>query len=103
MRTVTRKMTWVLLAVLCVAARPAVAGPQNVPGLKVDKSSIGGTVVNSGGTEYLFSGGTASGTVVLGGGTTVVSSGGIEGSPVISGEPSVPSEVTGKSRPPRSR
>ena len=49
MRTVTRKMTWVLLAVLCVAARPAVGGPQNVPGLKVDKSSIGGTVVNSNG------------------------------------------------------
>ena len=47
MRTVMRKMTWVLLAVLCVAARPAVGGPQNVPGLKVDKSSIGGTVVNS--------------------------------------------------------
>jgi streptogramin lyase len=49
MRTVTRKMTWVLLAVLCVAARPVVGGPQNVPGLKVDKSSIGGTVVNSNG------------------------------------------------------
>ena len=49
MRTVTRKMTWVLLAVLCVAARPAVGGPQNVPGLKVDKSSIGGTVANSNG------------------------------------------------------
>src|ERR1700739_4162820 len=49
MRTVTRKMTWVLLAVLCVAARPAVGGPQNVPGLKVDKSSIGSTVVNSSG------------------------------------------------------
>src|SRR6202049_3022869 len=49
MRTVTRKMTWVLLAVLCVAARPVVGGPQNVPGLKVDKSSIGGTVVNSSG------------------------------------------------------
>ncbi len=49
MRTVMRKMTWVLLAVLCVAARPAVGGPQNVPGLKVDKSSIGGTVNSSGG------------------------------------------------------
>src|SRR5260370_40871341 len=51
MRTVMRKMTWVLLAVLCVAARPAVGGPQNVPGLKIDKSSIGGTVVNSSGRE----------------------------------------------------
>ena len=49
MRTVMRKMTWVLLAVFCVAVRPAVGGPQNVPGLKVDKSSIGGTVVNSNG------------------------------------------------------
>ena len=49
MRTVMRKMTWLLLAVLCVAARPAMAGPQNVPGLKVDKSSIGGTVANSNG------------------------------------------------------
>ncbi len=49
MRTVTRKITWVLLAVFCVVARPAVGGPQNVPGLKVDKSSIGGIVVNSNG------------------------------------------------------
>ena len=54
MQTVTRKMTWVflavvLLAVLFVAARPAVGGPQNVPGLKIDKKSIGGTVVNSNG------------------------------------------------------
>jgi hypothetical protein len=48
MRTVSLKLTWVLLAVLCVAAT-AVAGPQSVPGLKVDKSSIGGTVVNSSG------------------------------------------------------
>ena len=50
MRTVTRKMTWVLLAVLCVAARPvAGGGPQTVPGLKVDKGSIGGVVLNSNG------------------------------------------------------
>ena len=50
MRTVTRKMTWVLLAVLCLAARPvAGGGPQNIPGLKVDKGSIGGVVVNSSG------------------------------------------------------
>jgi hypothetical protein len=49
MRTVTRKLTWVLLAVLCVAARPAVSGPQNIPGVKVDKKSIGGAVVNSNG------------------------------------------------------
>src|ERR1700675_2036607 len=54
MRTVTRKMTWVFLAVLClailfVAARPVAGGPQNVPGLNIDKKSIGGTVVNSNG------------------------------------------------------
>ena len=49
MRTVTRKMTWVLLAILCVAARPVAGGPQNVPGFKVDKKSIGGTVVNNNG------------------------------------------------------
>jgi hypothetical protein len=50
MPTVTRKMTWVLLALLCLAARPvAGGGPQNVPGLKVDKGSIGGVVVNSSG------------------------------------------------------
>ena len=49
MRTVTRKMTLVLLAVLCVAARPAVGGPKNIAGLKVDKSSIGGAVANSNG------------------------------------------------------
>ena len=50
MRTVTRKMTWVLLALLCLAARPvAGGGPQSVPGLKVDKGSIGGVVVNSAG------------------------------------------------------
>ena len=49
MRTVTRKITWVLLAVLCVATRPALGGAQSVPGLKVDKTSIGGTVVNNNG------------------------------------------------------
>jgi hypothetical protein len=49
MRTVTRKVIWVLLAVLCVVARPALAAPQGLPGLKVDKTSIGGTVVNSSG------------------------------------------------------
>src|SRR5258708_7693779 len=54
MRTVTRKMTWVLLAVvllavLFVAARPVAGGPQAVPGLTIDKKSIGGTVLNSNG------------------------------------------------------
>ena len=49
MRTVTRNTAWVLLAVWCVAARATVGGQQNVPGLKIDKGSIGGTVVNSNG------------------------------------------------------
>ncbi len=45
MRTVARKMAWVLLAVWCVAAGAIAGGQQNVP----EKSSIGGTVVNSNG------------------------------------------------------
>src|SRR5436190_24278675 len=49
MRSVTRNMVWVLLAVWCVAARATVGGQQNVPGLTIDKKSIGGTVVNSAG------------------------------------------------------
>src|SRR5678815_2937372 len=49
MRTVARKITWVLLAVWCVAARVTIGGQQNVPGLKLDEKSIGGTVVNSNG------------------------------------------------------
>src|SRR5215216_3012684 len=49
MRTVARKMTWVLLAICCVAARATVGGQQNTPGLKIDSRSIGGTVVNSNG------------------------------------------------------
>ncbi len=49
MRTVARKLAWVLLVVACVATRTTVGGQQNVPGLTIDKSSIGGTVVNSNG------------------------------------------------------
>src|SRR5437762_12464897 len=50
MRTVARKTAWVLLAVWCVvAARVTLGGQQNVPGLKLDEKSIGGTVVNSNG------------------------------------------------------
>ena len=56
MQIVTRKMTRVLLTVMCVAivivaARPVVVGAQDVPGLKVDKKSIGGTVVNRNGDK----------------------------------------------------
>ena len=49
MRTVARKMAWVLLVVGCVAVQATIGGQQNVPGLTIDKSSIGGTVVNSNG------------------------------------------------------
>ena len=49
MRTVGRTVAWVLLAVGCVAVRVTIGGQQNVPGLTIDKSSIGGTVVNSNG------------------------------------------------------
>ena len=54
MQTVTRKMTWVFLALvllagLFAAVRPVVGSPQNASGFKVDKKSIGGTVVNSNG------------------------------------------------------
>jgi hypothetical protein len=44
-------MVWVLLAVCCVAAGATVGGQQNVPGLKIDDRSIGGTVVNSNGAK----------------------------------------------------
>ena len=49
MRTVARKMAWVLLAAWVVAAPSTVGG--QVPGLKVDDRSIGGTVVNSNGAK----------------------------------------------------
>ena len=51
MRTVARKMAWVLLAAWLVAARATIGGQQNVPGLTIDKASIGGTVVNSNGGQ----------------------------------------------------
>lgn len=51
MRSLTRKMLWVLLAVMCVTAPqaaggPQAGGPQVGPALQVDKTSIGGTIVN---------------------------------------------------------
>ena len=49
MRSVIRRMALVLLVVSCVAVRVTVGGQQNVPGVTIDKSSIGGTVVNSNG------------------------------------------------------
>jgi hypothetical protein len=55
MRTVTRTMLWTFLAVVCVMARPA-AGQENEHvrgagdlGVRVDKNSVGGVVLNSNG------------------------------------------------------
>src|SRR6202171_5321560 len=57
MRTVTRTMLWALLMVLCMRARPT-AGQQNGAargagdfGVRVDKNSVGGVVLNSNGAK----------------------------------------------------
>src|ERR1700681_3280942 len=57
MRTVTRTMLWALLMVLCMRARPT-AGQQNGVargagdfGVRVDKNSVGGVVLNSNGAK----------------------------------------------------
>src|ERR1700682_6554635 len=57
MRTVTRTMLWALLVILCVMARPA-AGQQSGAargagdsGVRVDKNSVGGVVLNSNGAK----------------------------------------------------
>jgi len=49
MRSIARATFWVVLAAACVISRPVSGGQQTVPGLKVDKTSIGGVVVNSNG------------------------------------------------------
>ena len=46
MRGVARKMLWVLLAALCVSTLRVAVRAQNGSGLQVDKTSIGGTIVN---------------------------------------------------------
>src|SRR5712691_8175626 len=57
MRTVTRTMLWTLLVVLCVMARPAVGQQSGAArkgsdfGVQVDKSSVGGVVLNSNGAK----------------------------------------------------
>jgi len=47
MRGITRVMLWTLLASICFISRPAASSPQSGSGVQVDKSSIGGTVLNS--------------------------------------------------------
>ena len=49
MRGITRAMMWALLASICLISRPAAGGPQSASAVQVqvDKSSIGGVVLNS--------------------------------------------------------
>jgi len=49
MGIITRKIAGLLMAVSCVLSAATVVAQQRVPGLTVDRSSIGGTVVNSNG------------------------------------------------------
>src|SRR6202171_5206235 len=49
MRSVARTTLWVLVAIVCTISRPASGGQQAVPGLQVEKSSVGGAVVNASG------------------------------------------------------
>ena len=49
MRGMTRAMMWSLVALICFTSRPVAGGPQGASGITVDKSSIGGVVVNSNG------------------------------------------------------
>src|ERR1700688_912600 len=49
MRGTTRATMWSLLALIVFSSRPATGGPQGASGIQVDKSSIGGVVVNSNG------------------------------------------------------
>src|ERR1700680_4532730 len=51
MRGMTRAMMWSLVALICFISRPAAGGPQSASGIQVDKSSIGGVVVNSSGAK----------------------------------------------------
>ena len=51
MRGITRAMMWALLASICLISRPAAGGPQSTSGVQVDKSSIGGVVLNSAGAK----------------------------------------------------
>jgi hypothetical protein len=51
MRGITRAMWWTLLASICFLSRPAVSSPQSGSGVQVDKTSIGGVVLNSNGAK----------------------------------------------------
>src|SRR6267154_1037743 len=49
MRSIARTAFWAILAIVCIISRSASGGQQSVSGLQVDKSSIGGMVVNTSG------------------------------------------------------
>src|SRR6202140_5172491 len=49
MRSVARTTLWVLVEIVCTISRPASGGQQAVSGLQVEKSSVGGVVVNGSG------------------------------------------------------
>src|SRR5450755_2552610 len=53
MRGMTRTMMWSLAAIICFISRPAAGGPQSASGaqVQVDKSSIGGVVLNANGAK----------------------------------------------------
>jgi hypothetical protein len=51
MRGMTRAMMWSLVALICFMSLPVAGGPQSASGVQVDRSSIGGVVVNSKGAK----------------------------------------------------
>jgi hypothetical protein len=51
MRGITRSMMWSPAALICFASRPVSSEPQGAAGITVDKSSIGGVVLNSNGAK----------------------------------------------------
>jgi hypothetical protein len=51
MRGMTRAMMWSLQVLVCFGSRPVSSEPQSAAGITVDKSSIGGVVLNSNGAK----------------------------------------------------
>src|SRR6266404_4358399 len=49
MRSIARTALWAILAIVCIISRSASGGQQSVSALQVDKSSVGGTVLNTSG------------------------------------------------------
>src|SRR3984885_12701639 len=51
MRGMTRAMMWSLVALLCLMSRQVAGGPQGAAAAQVDKTSIGGVVLNANGAK----------------------------------------------------